>query len=475
MTVGTAWEGLQAARPMARVRPMEPKITPSWWRDTVGSLTWVSILITIALWVSHRGVQDLQAGAGSASTALGRLSGLLSADLLLIQVLLMARVPVIERSYGQDELARRHRWAGFASFNLLLVHLALITVGYSITGNVNPVRQFIDFVHNYPGMLLALAATVLIVLVVVTSIKIARAKLRYESWHLLHLYAYLGIGLSIPHEVWTGNDFLSSRLATLYWWGLYAAAAGSVLIWRVGLPIWRSMRHGLRVQRVVQEAPGVVSVHIAGRDLHRLHAAAGQFFTWRFLDGQGWSRGNPYSLSAAPRRNELRITVKDLGDGSSRLAELRPGAKVLIEGPYGRLHAGVRTRQKVTLLASGIGITPMRALLEEIEHLAGELTLIYRASDESELVFRDEIDSIAARTGARVYYVLGRRVPGRDTWLPQAAAHLSDSQALKELVPDIREHDVFICGADGWMDAARAAALGAGVPPEHVHLERFSW
>jgi len=475
MTAGTAWDNVAApAHPLTRVRLASPKRTPAWWRDAVGSLTWASVLGTIALWVQHHGLQDLFR-LGSGLTSLGRIAGLISADLLLIQVLLMARVPMIERPYGQDELARRHRLVGFASFNLLIAHLILITVGYGISARVNPVRQFIDLVLHYPGMLLAFAASALMVLVVVTSIKIARKRLRYESWHLLHLYAYLGVGLSIPHEVWTGTEFTSSAIATLYWWSLYAAAAGSVLIWRVGIPLWRSLRHGLTVQRVVQEAPGIVSVHVGGRNLNRLRASAGQFFTWRFMDGPGWTRGNPYSLSAAPTDGSLRITVKDLGDGSSRLAQLKPGAKVLIEGPYGKLHAGVRTRRKVTLLASGIGITPMRALMEEIEYRRGELTLIYRASTESEMVFRHEIDAIAARTGARVYYVLGRRAPGRDTWLPQAAAHLTDSQALRELVPDIDQHDVYICGADGWMDAARDAAEGAGVPPEHIHLERFTW
>jgi len=476
MSAGTAWDSPgTATHPLARVRLAPPRRTPAWWPDAIGSLTWASILITAALWVQHRGLQSLSGGLGSGLTSLGRLSGLISADLMLIQVLLMARVPMIERSYGQDVLARRHRLVGFASFNLLMVHLLLITVGYGISSHKNPIKQFIEFVLDYPGMLLAFAATMLIVLVTVTSIKVARKKLRYESWHLLHLYAYLGVGLSIPHEVWTGTEFASSRIATLYWWTLYAAAAGSVLIWRVGIPLWRSMRHGLTVQRVVEEGPGIVSVHVGGRNLHRMRAGAGQFFTWRFMDGPGWTRGNPYSLSAAPQDDSLRITVKDLGDGSSRLAELKPGAKVLVEGPFGKLHAGVRTRRRVTLLASGIGITPMRALMEEVEHRPGELTLIYRASTESELVFRHEIDAIAARTGARVYYVLGRRVPGRDTWLPQAAAHLTDSQALRELVPDVEQSDVYICGADGWMDAAREAALGAGVPEEHIHLERFTW
>jgi ferredoxin-NADP reductase len=239
--------------------------------------------------------------------------------------------------------------------------------------------------------------------------------------------------------------------------------------------VWRSWRHGLVVERVVPEAPGVVSVHLRGRDLDRLRAGAGQFFTWRFRSGEGWTRGHPYSLSAAPHPDALRITVKDLGDGSRAVAGLRPGTRVLIEGPYGRMHPGVRTRRKVTLMASGIGISPMRALLEELDHAPGELTLVYRARDVHELALRDEIDAIAAQTGARVFYVLGRRVPGRATWLPESAAHLSDSQALLHLVPDVAEHDVYLCGASGWMDAVRAAALEAGVPAQNIHLERFSW
>jgi ferredoxin-NADP reductase len=219
----------------------------------------------------------------------------------------------------------------------------------------------------------------------------------------------------------------------------------------------------------------VVSVHLRGKDVGALKAAAGQFFTWRFKDGEGWTRGHPYSLSAAPRRDGLRITVKDLGDGSARLAGLRPGTKVLVEGPYGRLHGGVRTRRKVTLMASGIGVTPMRALLEELDYAPGEATLIYRAGEAKDLVFKAEIDALAAQRGARVFYVLGRRIRDRASWLPEQARHLTDAQALRELVPDIAEHDVFLCGAPEWMDAARDAARAAGVPTEHVHLERFTW
>jgi ferredoxin-NADP reductase len=214
---------------------------------------------------------------------------------------------------------------------------------------------------------------------------------------------------------------------------------------------------------------------MTGRQLHRLPVAAGQFLIWRFLSGPGWTRGHPYSLSAAPTGTTLRITVKDLGDDSRALRNVRPGSRVAIEGPFGRLHPGVRTRRKVTLLASGIGVTPLRGLLEALPQGPGDVTLVYRASSEQDVVFRREIEQVASATGARVVFVLGHRIADRASWLPQYAAHLSDVEALVRLVPDIAEHDVYVCGAQGWVDAAKDAALEAGVPPQHIHEERFSW
>ena len=433
-------------------------------------------MVVVALWLAHRGLQDLVAPAqGSALTSLGRLTGLVAADLLLVQVLLMARIPWVERTYGQDSLARRHRFVGFTSFVLMVAHVGLITAGYAAGDRAGIAAEAWDFVANYPGMLLATAGTALLVMVVVTSGRAARRRLRYESWHLLHLYAYLGVGLALPHQVWTGTEFTASPLARAYWWTLYAAALGSVLVFRIGLPVAINVRHRLRVRTVVPEAPGVVSVYLAGRALDRLPVGAGQFFVFRFLDGPGWSRGNPYSLSAAPTGDGLRITVKDLGEGSRRLARLRPGTRVLIEGPYGRLTGDARRGRGATLVASGIGITPLRALMEEFDDPPGAVTLIYRAGAAEEFIFRAEIDRLAAARGIRVFYVAGRRVTSRRSWLPESVAHLPDAVALQQLVPGIAVQDVFVCGPDPWMEAVRRAALEAGVPTEQIHHERFDW
>ena len=100
----------------------------------------LSLLVVTALWVSNGGVQELLGGGAGAVSSLGRLTGLVASDLLLLQVLLMARVPLVERAFGQDRLARWHRWTGFTSFHLMVAHIVLITLGYAAAAHANVVR-----------------------------------------------------------------------------------------------------------------------------------------------------------------------------------------------------------------------------------------------------------------------------------------------------------------------------------------------
>ena len=462
--VRTAGTGNSAAKAV--------RTTPRWWADAVGLATGLSLVVVTALWVGNRGVQDL---VDNSAEAIGRLTGLLAADLLLVQVLLMARVPLVERAFGQDRLARWHRWTGFTSFHLMLAHIVLITVGYAGTADTGVLGELWDLIVTYPGMLLATAGTGLLVMVVVTSVRRARRRLRYESWHLLHLYAYLGVGLALPHQVWTGTDFVGSPLARAYWWTLYAAAAGAVVVYRLGLPAWRNWRHRLVVSHVVAEGAGLTSVYLTGRHLDRLPVRAGQFFQWRFLDGAGWSRAHPYSLSASPRTDLLRITVKDLGDGSARVAGLRPGTRALVEGPYGTLTGERYSGGPVVLLACGIGVTPLLSLLGELPYRAGEATVVYRARTGAEVAFRDELDWFARHRGVRVEYLFGARAR-RPSWLPdRLAAGFSDIAVLRSIAPEVDRAHVYICGPTDWADAARAAAAGTGVPAQRLHTEQFAW
>ncbi|MBM2619569.1 ferric reductase-like transmembrane domain-containing protein [Actinoplanes sp. LDG1-06] len=434
--------------------------------DAAAVLAGGTLLVVTALWVSNGGLQDLT--GGGALSATGRLLGLWASNLLLIQVLLMARIPLVERAFGQDRLARWHRWTGFSSFWLMVAHIVLITLGYAATARTNPLQQLWQMIWNFPGMLLAAAGFLALCMVVVTSIRAARRRLRYESWHLLHLYAYLGAFLALPHQLWSGSDFVGSPWATAYWWGLWGAAVAAVIAYRLIVPLLRNRRHRLVVDRVVPEANGITSVYFNGNNLNKLPVRAGQFFHWRFLDGPGWTRANPFSLSAAPA-GQIRITVKDSGDGSARVATLKRGTRVLVEGPFGKLTGENYTGGPVVLLACGIGITPLLALLGELPYGPGEATLLYRVRDEASTAFRHELDRFAAERGVRVVYLTGPRARSR-SWLPAGR-----TDELTALAPDIRAARVFICGPEAWATEAQAAVRAAGVPASRVHTELFSW
>jgi predicted ferric reductase len=462
-------------RPIPPSRPAASSAEPA-RRDAAvrlgaGAGLWLSLLLVAYWWAAGGGFQDL-GGWQRGLTSLGRLTGLVASDLLLVQVLLMARVPQLERAFGQDQLARHHRVVGFTSFNLMVAHVVLITWGYAAGQLGRAPATFWDLVTDYPGMLLALAGTACLVMTVATSLTAARRRLRYESWHLLHLYAYLGVGLALPHQLWTGQELLASTAATVFWWSLWALAAGAVLVWRVGLPLWRSARHRLVVTAVVPEVAGVVSVHLTGRHLDRLPAQAGQFLTWRFLHRQGWTRGNPYSLSAAPDGRSLRITVKELGDNSVQLRALRPGTPVLFEGPFGRLTARARTRRRVALIGAGVGLAPLRALAEGLEYAPGDAVLLHRFTDRP--LFERELHLLTVRRGLQILWLPGhRRTP--DSWLGAGVGAADDVTALTWWVPDLAERDVYVCGPEEWIETVRRVTQAAGLPADQLHIEKFRW
>jgi predicted ferric reductase len=442
------------------------------WADLLGPIGIASVVVVVCMWLRTQGWQTTIASFDSALGSLGLLTGLLAADLMILQVIVVARIPWVERAWGHDLLMHRHRTLGYWSFWLMIAHVVLYAVerGKGAGGDwLN--AQYELFIHN-PWFLFATLGTLILIGVVVTSIQIARKRLRYESWHLLHLYSYLGMGLALPHMLADGMHF-HSPLAQAYWWAIYGIAVVTVLVFRLGLPAARSLYHRLRVVTVKEEAPGIVSVTVKGHRLDRLRTQSGQFFIWRFLDGRGWSRGNPYTISDAPKDEELRVTIQAAGEGSARAALLEPGTRVAVEGPYGTMTAERRTHPKMLVMAAGVGITPMRALIADTPYGPGEATLIYRYSEEEHAIFRKELEGIAAQRGVELHFLPGPRAAD-GSWLPLGSEG-DDVEELKRLVPDVADRDIYLCGPAPWISSVRRAARAAGASRRQIHTEDFAW
>jgi predicted ferric reductase len=449
----------------ARQRVPLPRVWPVRPTDLLAMVAGIGLLIVLMWW--RHGEADNLGSLSAQLTAIGQLSALLGTYGALLGLVLISRSPWLDQLYGQDRLASWHRWLGFSVAWLLVGHVVFTTLGWSLGDGYDIVGETIALITTYPYILMAWVSAALFFLVAATSIRAARSRLSYETWFFIHLYGYLAVALSYLHQVAVGTDFSNDPVAMWMWFGLYVATFLLILYFRVGQPLLLSWRHRLRVAAVTREAPGVVSLYVNGYDIERLPVRAGQYFLLRFLAGGGWWRAHPFSLSAAPNGDWLRFTVKAGGDWTAALQQIRPGTPIFAEGPYGAFTGARRTKDRVLLVAGGIGITPLRALLEELPASAGALTLIYRASSWSDVVFREELDTLMQLRSATVYYLIGRRSDLRGD--PLGPANLA------RLVPDVLDRDVYVCGSPGMNSHVRETLKTLGVPRAQIHSERFSY
>ena len=460
-----ARQELSDRRPRRLAQPGQRRMVFS--ASDIITLIVINALLVVAMWIRHGGLNNL--GSASAKfTAAGQITALVGTYSALVQILMMSRTPWLERRFGIDGLAQWHRWLGFSVVTLISAHVVFTTVGYALGDGLSVLGEAWALVTTYPYVLMATVATGLLIMVAVTSLRAMRRNLSWETWRFLHLYAYLAIALAFGHELAVGTDFSDDALARGYWIALYVAVGLCILAFRVGHPLWISLRYDLSIAEIVPEAPGVVSLYITGRHLEQLQARAGQYFRWRFLTREGWWRTHPFSLSAPLNDRYLRLTVKGVGDDSRALQGLHPGTAVAFEGPYGRFTAERQRQAKVLLIAGGIGITPLRALIEEIPAKRDAITLVYRASRWEDVVFRDELEKLIRDRRGTIHYLIGQR------GTPDMPDDPLSAQTLRRLVPDVAARDVFVCGPAAMMQRVETILRAIGVPDEHIHFERFA-
>lgn len=456
--------------PAASARPGREKVIPHrplprpWPHvaDALAVVAGIGLGLVVALFI-HGETRTALAAAGGWQIAIGRFTGFTGSYLMLVMLVLIARIPWLERTVGQDRLVRWHRKIGPWPLWLISIHVLFILIGYAKQSKTGILNQAWTFLRSYPDILASFVAYGLLMMAGLTSIKIARRRLKYETWWIVHLYLYLALALAFAHQIKTGVSFITSPLNLHIWSGVWIATAALVAIFRVGLPIFRNVRHQLRVASIREEAPGVYSVICAGRHIERLAIAGGQFFLWRFLAKDLWWHAHPYSLSALPRPPYIRFTVKALGDQSGAIEHLKPGTRVLVEGPYGAFTRHVRKSNKVALIGAGVGVTPLRALLEDLPR-GIDVDVIVRASTEAGLVHNDEISALVEERHGRYHPLVGSRTEIQ-----------LDSKTLSALVPDIAERDIYLCGPESFNTGVTESAQRLGADPERMHHEVFSF
>jgi predicted ferric reductase len=194
----------------------------------------------------------------------------------------------------------------------------------------------------------------------------------------------------------------------------------------------------------------------------------GQFMILRFVARKYWWQAHPFSLSMPTDGKFIRITPKSVGDFTSLIPHLPLATPVIIEGPFGTFTREAAKKDKILFIAGGIGITPVRALIEEMAKEGKNVVLFYSNKTKAEIVFKNEIDMLSKKFRFPVHYFLSQE-KADDYYYGRITA-----ESITARIKNIKEYDIFICGPGKMTDSMRKALILINIPQEQIHFEKFT-
>lgn len=426
-----------------------------------------NLLIIFGFWLAGSS-QLLWTGTSDILLAFGRLTGLLAVYFILLQFLLIGRAVWMEKTFGLDKLAHVHRLNGYLSILFILLHPILLVFSTEIVNKRGFFTELTDYLISSDDLLQAGIAVVLFVAVVFSSIYVARKHLKYETWYFVHLLTYLAVLLAFGHQLEFGGDFLSNRYFTVYWYLAYLFVFGNFIYARFLLPLYRLKKYSFTVDELVPENSGATSVFIKGKNLATWKIEAGQFINVRFLTKNFWWQSHPFSVSSLPKNDRLRITVKSLGDFTSKVQALKKGTRVLVEGPYGIFTPNPAPQTKYLFIAGGVGITPIYCLAEKIA-AHNDIVILYCNKTSDDIIFKKELEELAQKQRLKLHYIMSNEENFK------GEKGRIDEEKIMRLVPDASFRQAYICGPTPMMESLLKILQKIGIHKEHIHYEKFGW
>jgi predicted ferric reductase len=403
---------------------------------------------------------------------IGQFFGAESILLLSIGLVLISMLPWIEEWFdGIDRAAIWHRRVAIAGLVLLAPHVLMASnpEGTALGGPLGaigaigltvlalwailprwrsvappPIRDLIPRARDAPALR-----------------EIRRLFGGYDRWRALHRTTGVFVAAGFLHGALDGTPFHHSPV--LRWSYVAVGAVGVVFyVYRELLARFFVSLHDYEVESVHEVHDGLVEIVLRpiGR---KMKFVPGQFAMVYLEAKDGWHR-HPFTISSAPREDVLRVTVKALGDYTSRMHELlEPGMPAVVGGPHGRFTHWKGTDRQLWI-AGGVGVAPFLSWLRALDgRLPHRVDFFYTASGEA--AFAEEIRAIASRHERLHAHVIDTSVDGR----------LTAERVLRVVNGDPRRLSVFMCGPQAMLRSLQSDLLLAGVASRHIYREYFDW
>jgi predicted ferric reductase len=395
-----------------------------------------------------------------------RLAGLVGFTLMSFQFILSARLPFIERTFGQDKLMVAHRTAGISSLIVLFAHGPLYLIDrISLEGGL-----FLQLPQELPIVSGSLGFTLLLFLGIGAAFR-AALRIPYDLWKTMHKLTYFLYPMLFIHAMLLGGTIRSSIVVYIQFLLMFALVLVS-WVWRLSLGI-RARRQPYMLSAVRNLNRNVHEFSFAGPEMnHR----PGQFaFLTLVKDGKR-QPAHPFTISSSPLQKDLTFTIKESGDFTAEIPSLPPGTEAYIEGPYGRFsYTNIPDKASLLFIAGGVGITPMLSMLRilQTDDPDRPVLLLWGNRTPEDVFLKEELDDIQkAMKHLRLIHVFSES-RGEVSGYGEHAFGFIDAGVINEYIEKVEDWETFVCGPPVMMKKLIPELRRMGFPGRRIHQERF--
>lgn len=449
------------------------------WRVLRGPL-WLGLVyaITSVLALPALGAR----AAGSVSSALGILAGLLGITGFALNIILGARLPGAPRLLGGlERLYALHRANGRVAYLFILLHVCLITGDIAL----DSASSALDLVTFRAGTVITLGAVAFLGMTAALAATLY-ARLTHETFVYVQRSFGLLFVLAAFHAFLTPGFKGSSAALTTYLAAL-ALVAFAAFAYRSLLGNLLVRRFDYAVSRVTELDRFVIEIEMIPLE-RALNARPGQFvfvtfysqsFEARFhpvsvasegdsavvvlRPGDARDQFHPFSLTSTPADRHLSLVIKAVGDFTTALHALEAGARARVEGPYGEFSYLGMPRRRQVWIAGGIGITPFLSMARSRPGSDFSIDLFWGVNDRGRAYFAEELAALAAELPSFRFHLV-----------PEDEVGFITSGLLREKTT-LDHADILIVGPPPMERSLRGQLRAAGVPARHIHSERFAF
>lgn len=413
--------------------------------------------LPVVIWAFMAPITSRFTDLGTIFTSIGQIFGLVGMSLFSINLILSGRLKFLDKYFkGLDKVYINHSKIGAISFSMLLFHPLFLVVQYLLISTKAAATFFIPG-NDVPVTWGIISLGLMIILIGFTFY----IKLKYNIWKFSHKFMILAFAFAVVHTLMISSDvsrnhFLAGYILLLAVLGLIVSIRQAFL----NKALVKKFEYRVKIASPLNE--DITEIEMEPLK-NKMDFIPGQFAFFSFLSGGVTSESHPFSISSSDKDSNLKITVKNLGDYTGLLRNLKPGDGILIDGPYGHFsYKNVESKNQIWV-AGGIGITPFFSMAKSLTP-EYNVDFYYSVKEGGEAVYTNELQDISFKNPNFKF----------NLWSSKDKGYINGG-VVANLSGGVADKDIFFCGPPVLMESLKNQFASLGVDIKKIHYENFSF